>query len=656
MFFREIKKALKPFNAIASITLCVVIIAFLSFPFSQAQTNKSANNLIVLDGVNSRIDISSTAEYLVLNHTETIALVSSTKYESQWRPYANIGLSSSKDKDLWVRFTVKQESSANNWYLVAAWPLLEHIQLSVFNHGAEQWFHHLPQGQNHIGNPRLVDSRYFVFPSPFQGNETKTYYLNIRSNNLLAVPLSFWPGEALSKFSQIDTLLLGAFIGSLIIMILYNGSLALILKDKSYWYYCGYVASIIFYEVTITGLGAFYLWPTSEWMMEKSLLTAAVLSFMTATLFIRSFLELEKIGGILLWNANVVLFVWPSLFFLSFFVPSSLVEPLVGVASLLTCAAATWSGVVLWRQPLPTAKIFVIAWGILIISTIIFVLGVQDVLAFNTFTRYAQAVGFVIELVLLSVALAYRINKEIDEKVEAQDVSLILTKKVSEERRERLKAQMEILAVQRQVNDELETHVEERTEQLNEALNKLENANAELTKLSITDPLTKVHNRRCFDDTLINEYRRAARANQHLAVVMIDIDHFKQINDTYGHEVGDQCLILVAKALNNVIHRPGDMLARYGGEEFIYILPDSNEDEAYTLAERARVEIEQLEYQLEGVTITMTVSAGVAAWVPSVSGSHKQLLNSADTALYRAKNDGRNCVRQSSQPGKLAQA
>src|SRR5690606_26683429 len=131
-----------------------------------------------------------------------------------------------------------------------------------------------------------------------------------------------------------------------------------------------------------------------------------------------------------------------------------------------------------------------------------------------------------------------------------------------------------------------------RTAELERTMKNLELANRELAKLSVTDPLTKLHNRRYFDETLQAELSRAVRTGQPLALILVDIDHFKAINDTYGHLVGDECLKLVASTLRQVVHRSADLVARYGGEEFAVVLPGIAPDDATEMANRLRQAIE----------------------------------------------------------------
>jgi diguanylate cyclase len=655
MSIRESKSS--PLNSIAKLLSGLGLVLFLAISSLMAIGDSRPRDTIVINTKVDKTTITDGAEYILLDHSVSAEDIASASYDQRWRPYDGTGINDGgKNQELWLRFTARQsDMSRNIWYLVVAWPILDHIQLSILNHENQRWWQSPAMGNEYPLENKIVSSRFFVFPVRFTEQEPQTLYLNIRSAGLLSLPVSFWRSEALSAYSYVDSIILGAFIGAMVIMLLYNLSLAILLKDNVYWYYCIYVLSIIVYQTVISGLASFYIWSSSPWMLKYGLLLSSTAAFFTATLFIRNFLKLREHGGWLLWGNNFLLVGWVIITISGFVASPALIAQVINIFSFIASFIAIVTGVALWKRNVPTAKIFLISWSLLILGTTIYILGLQGVLPFNIVTRYSQMVGFVSELILLSIALAYRINLEITERETAQSDALMLTKKVSEERRERLKAQMETLEVQRQLNEELERHVIERTEQLNDAMVKLESANAELTKLSVTDPLTKVHNRRYFDDTLINEYKRALRTHQYLGIIVVDIDHFKSINDNYGHIVGDQCISLVANTLKKVINRPGDLVARYGGEEFVYILPGSDERNALIVADNCRAAVEELEFQVEGKPIPLRVSAGIAAWIPSEEGAYKQLINAADTALYRAKSAGRNCVKTASDRGKLAQ-
>lgn len=188
-------------------------------------------------------------------------------------------------------------------------------------------------------------------------------------------------------------------------------------------------------------------------------------------------------------------------------------------------------------------------------------------------------------------------------------------------------------------HDEMERLVEQRTEELRLA-------NAHLSRLSFVDALTGLANRRRFDEALVQEWRRAARSQTPLAVVMADIDGFKLYNDTLGHPQGDLCLAAVAEVFLQAAGRAGDLVARYGGEEFVVLIPGADHAAAMRFAEglRAGCEARAIPHPTSPVGPVVTISLGVASCIPADDGQATSLVAQADAALYRAKQEGRNRV------------
>ncbi len=213
-------------------------------------------------------------------------------------------------------------------------------------------------------------------------------------------------------------------------------------------------------------------------------------------------------------------------------------------------------------------------------------------------------------------------------KVEAREYSLEQT--IDE--LEKAKVQLE------DYSHNLEDMVAERTEELSIA-------NSELKRLADLDGLTRIANRRIFDEHIHEEWQRALRESAPLSLIMCDVDHFKLFNDTYGHQPGDDCLRKIARVLQSCMKRAGDLAARYGGEEFATILPNTDRKNAFQLAEMIRSSIEglKIEHKNNSASDYVTISLGVSSIIPKKGLSPKTLIEQADRALYIAKRDlGRN--------------
>ena len=191
---------------------------------------------------------------------------------------------------------------------------------------------------------------------------------------------------------------------------------------------------------------------------------------------------------------------------------------------------------------------------------------------------------------------------------------------------------------------------------LHETQLELQEKNAELQRLSSLDGLTGISNRRRFDEYLEQEWLRAARDDKRLALILVDVDHFKAYNDNYGHQKGDAALQQVAFILDDELRRAADMVARYGGEEFVVVLPDTDLQGAGVIAEKLRsaVAAAQITHAFSRTAGHVTVSLGVASALSREGGTPVALIEMADEALYKAKKSGRNqcCLAEATAPGK----
>jgi diguanylate cyclase (GGDEF)-like protein len=217
----------------------------------------------------------------------------------------------------------------------------------------------------------------------------------------------------------------------------------------------------------------------------------------------------------------------------------------------------------------------------------------------------------------------------------------------------RVKSMLRLKALQDAVVEK-NRELDHKNRELDRANKELAQKREELLALTRTDALTGLHNRRYFEERLAEEFARSSRYRSPLSLVMMDIDHFKRLNDTYGHPFGDEVLRQVAQTIRGKL-REVDFVARYGGEEMIALLPETGPKDALGACERVREAIAtlQLEHRAQDGTrkpVQVTASLGVANMPSKSLLTVDELLRAADTCLYEAKGAGRNCVRQYEEP------
>ncbi len=193
--------------------------------------------------------------------------------------------------------------------------------------------------------------------------------------------------------------------------------------------------------------------------------------------------------------------------------------------------------------------------------------------------------------------------------------------------------------------EQLEIRVQERTLELNITLQELEEANRELEQKNTIDDLTGLYNRRFYDQKIMAEFRRSRRNLTPLSLVIVDIDHFKYVNDNYGHSIGDKCLVILGNLMKKELRRSGDIGCRYGGEEFCIILPETDTNGAIQLSQELRALVADQKFEVGDVLLSFTISCGVSTYIQQADVQPADLFNAADKALYQAKTQGRNQVQ-----------
>lgn len=365
-------------------------------------------------------------------------------------------------------------------------------------------------------------------------------------------------------------------------------------------------------SVCTEGLPAVLFWPNTTWATDyliilgftgaiavPSLFSIEILLMREARPRMARVLELVACCAVAT-GASVLVF------------PYELVLKAMLQLSVIATAANLTSILLRFFDGYPPAR-FVFVGGVLCCSGMVVSFLVKlGVISSFPFTEAASYIGITLMIVVNSMAVSFRMNMD---------------RKASEEGLQ-------------QLNRDLDLKVKDRTLALEEL-------NEKLLTISITDGLTTLYNRRHFDEVFSREYKRACRQHEYLSLLLLDVDHFKAINDTSGHQFGDLCLQRIALSLLSSIRRPGDIAARYGGEEFVVVLPNTPQIGAIHLAEHINREIASLVISDEKTVRPVTVSIGVATKGPEDAVPQMALLKYADDCLYKAKKDGRNRVEWS---------
>lgn len=529
----------------------------------------------------------------------------------------------------WLRFDVRRATpSPDHDLLEIAYPVLDHVEAWVLRDGRVVDSYRM--GDKVPFAERPLEHRFFLVPLRLEPGQDYTVVLRVRSDSAMQVPLTLWNEHAFFEHEQYRMMAEGIYFGSMLVMVLYNFFVFIVVRERNYFYYVMYVGSILLFVASLNGFAFQFLWPGATSWNDVVILVTLCGTVLFGTIFSTRFLRLREFSPRLLpamrllcWAAVLMM---AAAFVLSYGV---LIRATIIIATF-ACLAGLLAAAGRWYQGDTSARFYTMAWSAMLLGGIVLALSKFRLLPGNGFTDNAAQMGSALEVVLLSFALAERINEEKRLRFNAQQDAL-------ESERLARHAQAEALDAQRVANAQLERRVQERTLEL-------EAANRRLAELSSTDQLTGLKNRRYLDGLLHEEFSRCFRYGRCIALLLLDIDHFKRFNDTYGHQVGDDCLRAVAGALRLAVRHQVDQVARYGGEEFCVVLPETDAEGARVVAERIRSCVEELEFHVNGARVPVTVSVGVAAMVPAgVEDAHLLVLNT-DKALYEAKAAGRNRV------------
>lgn len=590
-----------------------------------------AEERLLVSRLPDRYDLNPYLSYLEdPDGTLTFDQIGNNNGERRWRKVSkttvNFGYTASA---FWFRLRLfNTEAESLDRLMEIAYPVLDHIDVYQAIPDGKVIFTRMGDKQPFTVRP--IQARNFLVPIHLEANTPVDVFLRVQTGSSMQVPVRLWEERAWMARNVNDALHLGIFFGVMMIMGLYNLFVYISVRETYYLFYVCFVFCMIIFLAGINGLSFQYLWPGSVQWNDRSLIIglAGVVCF--TALFLREFINLPKnrpkSSRFTLAIAALALTIAAA----SFFLPYRLMIQTIILIAVIGILGAAIIALFRWRDGDIYARYFMAAWSAMMMGGVILAANKLNLIPRNLFTENATAYGMALQVIFLSIALAQRLNIEKQNTLAAQ-MEAYRQERIAREARENA------LKAQQRANARLEQRVRQRTLEL-------QRANQQLETQSITDALTGIKNRRYFNGIYQQEFHRAIRDNTPLAVMMLDIDHFKDFNDTYGHLTGDECLKMVADIIQKALSRTSDMAFRYGGEEFCVLLPNTGERGAMMVAERIRGRIEAAEIQCDGRKASTTISIGVVSGIPSLELQPDNLIARADAALYQAKQEGRNRV------------
>ncbi|HET7845630.1 MAG TPA: diguanylate cyclase [Xanthomonadales bacterium] len=480
---------------------------------------------------------------------------------------ANLGFTKSA---WWARVDLRnRDSRPVSLLLRQHYPLIDFVD--AWLPAADGTWRHVATGDRRPFDSREFAHRDFVFALDLPAGAERSAWLRFSSGGPVDISLSLESPHRLVGAISAEQLAYGMYFGGFLVLLIYNSFIFLVVRDRAFFYYLLYVVSYGLYFAVHNGISFQYLWPNNPDWGNQALLVLLSLTLLFGMEFTRRFLSSDKnfprVDRVALALAGLSLLGLAASFFVDY---ATLIRP-IALLTVFVVSMILMMGTLGLLKGYRPARYFMIAWVTLLLGVLLYMLKIFGLVPHNAITQNGFQIGSLLEMVLLSLALASRVD--------------------------------------------------------------------ELQRESVTDPLTKLSNRRFFDQHLDLEFTRTQRGEGPLGLLMVDIDHFKQFNDRFGHAEGDEVLKIVARALRDSVRRH-DLVCRYGGEEFAVLLPGAGAHEAAQLGEVLRKSIEQRHFTRGPIT----VSIGAASTSDARNRDARTLFGTADEALYRAKAQGRNRV------------
>ncbi len=520
---------------------------------------------------------------------------------------------------MWFHARIQNRNpDETRWMLVQRYALSDKID--IYLRYPDGRMVHQASGDHLPFSARSIPYRHPNFRLDLPAGQTVDLLVRVESQSSMQVPLDLYTPAAFTSLSRDVQFVMGIYYGILLALFVYNLVLWLALRDASYFWYLFHISAFGLVLFTLNGFGFEYLWPNSSWLADRSVPLSICLALIGMQQFSRTFLEQPtrfKVGnGIsLAFIAFFLLFGIASLW-----LPYRISTPVASSAVLAGVAWIVIATFIVMRRGYAPARLFLLAWGMFLLGTTIFTLLAFGLVPKTLLTEYGVQIGSALEMLLLSIALGYRYASLRNEN-------------------ER---------IVNEANLQLERKVAQRTQEVRSALMQLEDAHRRLRDSSRRDGLTGLYNRTHFHEgfeTLLREGREQGRP---VSLLMIDLDHFKSINDRYGHLVGDDCLRWAAQRIGQALRvHESALLARFGGEEFVVVLPDHDLHSAVGVAESLRRRLVEEPCISGEHRLRVSASIGVHTVDPGNDADTDAALSVADQALYSAKANGRDCVRTS---------
>lgn len=540
----------------------------------------------------------------------------------QWQQSTETLTLGFEPRTLWLNFSLHNRSAREQILILdVEYPLLDEVDIDYRVDG-------LAPEHYELGDRRPVDNIRILHPHLISALKLPVgadaeVVMRIKTSATLNVPMTLWDVQDFIEVSQLSVAWYVMVYGMLVGVALYHLLIYLQLREVGFLWFSLFLLCLVGVFAFFQGVLTTYVTPGLREYSNSLLIWLYVGAATFCSLYVLRTLDVHRYRPGYAWSLYSLIGLGVALIALSMVFSYSVIIRLLTVYALISMIVVVAVQIRRSLDRYQPAYYAMAASLFCVVGMVIILLEKTGVITSSTLTRSAGDVGLMLMAMLYAMMLSYRMRWEQLERKKAQQESLNL--------------QADLLDTQRQLNKELETLVGVRTEAL-------EKANEQLRVMSVTDPLTGLCNRRYLDEYYLEQFELMARMHEPMGVLLADLDHFKVINDTHGHQVGDQCLIQVADRIRQIIRNKDGLAARYGGEEFIIILPGADQQETQKVANGLLNALRYRPVTVKEQNIPVTISIGAVSARPDSKDDPDLLLKRADELLYSAKNGGRDRV------------
>jgi diguanylate cyclase (GGDEF)-like protein len=552
--------------------------------------------------------------------------------DSEWKSTNSLNFGNSREA-YWVKVTLSNNDSVTRRVLVFNDALIDDVQLWFVKDNETIVSKH-SLGDTQAFDLRPIASENFVVEVPMVSAQLS---IIVKASSTIAVNLNLrvWDTPSYLEYMSDISMFHGVVYGYIFALLCYSLMMFATSNNTEYGFYAGYLLAFAMHLAAVSGHGYQYIWSDSPYIQQTAGSLSINITMLFLLLFTQKVLELKHLNftasHIIKWQIRLyVLLILLGVFYSS---PTLTQVSIVSlgansVITLIVCLISKGTG-------RARAKFFTYVWLILNASVLLSALERFDVLPINLDPMFINVTGFAVETLLIGTGLINMYRKNRQQALQDREIAL-------RKEQEMLRNKDVLIEAQQQTQEKLEQQVQAQTSQLEHALNELSQASLELKHTRNVDGLTGLPNRYLFDEHIIVVSENCIKRAQPLSVAILDLDHFKRINDTYGHLCGDYILKCFADLLRTKLNASELFACRFGGEEFVVVGQNKSAKQMTQIMEDVRVSLYNSLFSFEGNQVKCSVSIGVVSQLLASTQDYKTMLAKADTLLYKAKQDGRN--------------